>query len=218
MVAATMMEPTMSKLTDRQLVILSTAMKRDDGAVLPLPEMNLNKAACTMVLKSLLKHGLVAEAPAAAGAEVWREADDGDRFGLHITAAGLDAMGIDPADRPALPDAAAQVATPAPAGAGRSRSARKRPPAANTASKPGKRQPPSQAANVRPGTKQAQLIDLLRRKKGASLDEIMAATGWQAHSVRGAISGLVTKKLGLPVDSEVTTGRGRVYRIVEAGQ
>ncbi len=66
---------------------------------------------------------------------------------------------------------------------------------------------------VRPGTKQALLIDLLTRKKGATIEEIVEATGWQPHSVRGAISGALKKKLGLAVTSEKVGGRGRVYRI-----
>ena len=52
---------------------------------------------------------------------------------------------------------------------------------------------------VRPGTKQAQLIDLLKRKKGATIDDAVKVTGWQPHSVRGAISGTIKKKLGLTV-------------------
>ncbi len=69
----------------------------------------------------------------------------------------------------------------------------------------------------RAGTKQALLIDLLKRKKGATIDEIIEATGWQAHSVRGAISGTLKKKLGLTVTSEQIEKRGRVYRIVGRG-
>lgn len=68
-------------------------------------------------------------------------------------------------------------------------------------------------ANVRPGTKQALLIALLQRDQGASLGEIGEATGWQPHSVRGAISGALKKKLGLSVASEKIESRGRVYRI-----
>ncbi len=67
---------------------------------------------------------------------------------------------------------------------------------------------------VRKGTKQALLIDLLKRKTGAAIDEIVEATGWQPHSVRGAISGALKKKLGLTVTSDNVEGRGRVYRIV----
>ena len=67
--------------------------------------------------------------------------------------------------------------------------------------------------SARTGTKQALLIDLLKRKNGATIDEAIAATGWQRHSVRGAISGTLKKKLGLAVTSENLEGRGRVYRI-----
>jgi len=73
------------------------------------------------------------------------------------------------------------------------------------------------SAEARAGTKQALLIDLLKRKSGASIDEIVAATGWQAHSVRGAISGTLKKKLGFAVLSERTDGRGRIYRIAAGG-
>jgi len=57
----------------------------------------------------------------------------------------------------------------------------------------------------RTGTKQALLIDMLRREKGATIEEVVVATGWQSHTVRGAISGALKKKLGLDVGSE---GRG----------
>jgi hypothetical protein len=62
-----------------------------------------------------------------------------------------------------------------------------------------------------PKGKLGQVVDLLRRDEGARLDELMILTGWQAHSVRGAIAGAV-KKLGFTVVSEKSDG-GRVYRI-----
>ncbi len=65
------------------------------------------------------------------------------------------------------------------------------------------------------GTKQAILIEMLRRPKGATIQQMTTKTGWQPHSVRGAISGTLKKKLGLPVTSETVEGRGRVYRIVQ---
>jgi hypothetical protein len=61
-------------------------------------------------------------------------------------------------------------------------------------------------------TKQTQLIALLERKRGATLDELMHATGWQAHSVRGVMSGVIRKRLGLNVQSELLDGV-RHYRI-----
>ena len=55
---------------------------------------------------------------------------------------------------------------------------------------------------------------MLRRAKGATIDEIVEAFTWQPHTVRGAIAGALKKKLGLNVTSEKDEKRGRVYRIV----
>ncbi len=62
-------------------------------------------------------------------------------------------------------------------------------------------------------TKRDAMLKLLRRKKGASLAELMSATGWQAHSVRGAIAGSL-KKSGATIVSEKIDGGGRRYRLV----
>lgn len=60
------------------------------------------------------------------------------------------------------------------------------------------------------------VVTLLRRPEGASLDALMAATGWQAHSVRGALSGAIKKQRGIVVTSEKTEV-GRIYRIPADG-
>lgn len=75
---------------------------------------------------------------------------------------------------------------------------------------------PEPNGGPKPGSKQALLVELLRRPNGATIAEVQAETDWQAHSVRGAISGVVKKKLGLDVASGVEEGRGRVYRIADA--
>jgi len=62
-------------------------------------------------------------------------------------------------------------------------------------------------------TKQQLLIDMLGREGGATLAEIVAATGWQSHTVHGAMSGALKKRLGLTITSVKIEGRGRVYRI-----
>ncbi len=62
-------------------------------------------------------------------------------------------------------------------------------------------------------TKQALLISLLQRPQGASIAELVQATGWQNHSIRSAISFTLKKKLGLNVTSQRDEKRGRVYRI-----
>ncbi len=193
----------MPKLTDTQLVILSAAAARDDCAVLPPPDMlKIKGGAVAAVLKSLLNMDLVAERPAAQGAEVWREIEDGGRVTLVITDTGLQAIGVTSDEKA---ESVAAAAKPGPKKTNR-RAAR---------SKAAEKPKTGAAPSVRTGTKQALLINLLSRRDGAAIDEIVAAIGWQAHSVRGAISGALKKKLGLTVTSEAVEGRGRVYRIVE---
>ncbi len=75
----------------------------------------------------------------------------------------------------------------------------------------------------RAGTKQALMIDMLKRPEGATVEQIAAATGWQHHTIRGAISGALKKKLGLTVEATRTRevgpnktgakGSATVYRI-----
>ena len=65
----------------------------------------------------------------------------------------------------------------------------------------------------RTGTKQDTLIAMLRAPEGATIEEIVAATGWLSHTVRGSMSGALKKKLGLIITSEKVDGRGRVYAI-----
>ena len=65
----------------------------------------------------------------------------------------------------------------------------------------------------RTGTKQDTLIAMLRAPEGATIAEIVAATGWLSHTVRGSMSGALKKKLGLTITSEKVDGRGRAYSI-----
>jgi hypothetical protein len=68
---------------------------------------------------------------------------------------------------------------------------------------------------TRAGTKNAQVVAMLRDRAGTTIAAIMAATGWQQHSVRGFLAGVVRKKLGLNLVSQPGEG-GRVYRIIDA--
>jgi hypothetical protein len=76
--------------------------------------------------------------------------------------------------------------------------------------------PEPQTEAKRP-SKQDQVIAMLRRPEGVTVHEVASVTGWQRHTVRGVFSGTVKKKLGLTLAS-AEEERGRVYRIVEAGQ
>ncbi len=199
-------EATRPKLTDTRLVILSAAANREDRAALPLPNsLKIKGSAVTNTLEALRKKGLLEEKLASRDATAWRQGKDGQRMMLVITDAGRQAIDGEPAGDPGKQPTRAKAQTKKPSG----RAERK-----SVAAKP---KSEKSAPTARQGTKQALLIDLLKRKTGATIDEIVEATGWQAHSVRGAISGALKKKLGLAVSSEKGDGRGRVYRIAERG-
>jgi DNA-binding MarR family transcriptional regulator len=184
-------------------VILATAAQRADRVVLPLPKsLKLQGGALKAALNALLRRGLVEEQLSLGDAPVWREVEDGRRVTLVLTDTGLRAINADEG-RAAPPRSPAAPSTSKPRGG-----------------RPGHSKPKARnEAGGAPGTgsKQALLIELLKRKSGASIAEISAATGWQSHSVRGAISGTLQKKLGLTVTRELVKRRGRVYRIAGHG-
>jgi hypothetical protein len=219
----------MTKLSDTQAIILSAAAQRADGNVLPLPG-SLRGGAAGKVVGALLSRGLVAERftdsarkADAAMNTIWRNLPEPDGRGvlLFITAAGAEAIGIEPATVPyafnAGTNSAGEPAAGAPTGAVE----------AQVEATPKPRGRPSKAAptgadvtpapKTREGTKQAQLIAMLRRPEGATIAQIVEATTWRSHTVRGFFAGALKKKLGLTVISEKIEGVGRVYRLPAEG-
>ena len=69
------------------------------------------------------------------------------------------------------------------------------------------------ACRMREHSKQATVIGMLKRPEGATITQICAVTGWQAHTVRGTFAGAFKKKLGLNLTSDRPDGRERIYRI-----
>ena len=177
----------MTKLTETQTIILRAGAQRPDNIALPLPK-GLAGAAAKMAVSKMIEHGWLQEVDAnlRRGEPIWRETGDGHGTTLVVTDVGLLAIGIE------------QVVV-------KTVVAIREHAAKTTAAKP-----PTQQ---REGTKQAMLITLLREPDGATMDEIVATTGWLAHTARGAMSGALGKKLGLVVTSTKENGRGRVYRI-----
>lgn len=192
----------MAKLTDTQLLVLSAASQRQTLNLLPLPD-HLKGGAIPKVLHVLLTVGLVAEVEAVEGEPVWRRTDDGRETRLILTNAGLAALGIEPVEPPAAPPQAGDRGESVPPATA---------PAAHAPVAPGGADV-APVRKTREGTKQAKLIAMLRRPAGATIAEIVEATGWQSHTVRGALAGALKKKLGLDVTSEKEGERGRVYRI-----
>jgi len=91
--------------------------------------------------------------------------------------------------------------------------ARRRGTASKVAAKKAPQQKRTQPnASVRENSKLAAVIAMLRRKEGATIEQLMKATGWQAHSVRGAMSGALKKKFGLTISSTKADGV-RIYRV-----
>ena len=200
----------MTRLSDTQAIILSAAAQRPDRNLLPLPG-SLRGGAAAKVVGALLSRGLireqvtdsVAKADAAMNT-IWRNEADGRGVLLLVTAAGLEAIGIEPADATSAPE----VADDAPVEAApvkRSRRKKASPTDADAASAP----------KTRDGTKQAQVIAMLRSKQGATIAQIVEATEWRSHTVRGFFAGALKKKLGLAVTSE-KVGDERVYRLPPA--
>jgi hypothetical protein len=195
-------DATMTPLTETQSLALSRAAQRDGGIALPLPE-RLKGGAAKRVVGPLIEKGLLEEVGAdlrKCGQPLWRSTGHGHGVTLTITRAGLEAVGVETGD--SAPGAADEAPSD-PAPAKDARATRRADTAAESA---GPRAP-------REGTKLAKLVELLRQPEGATIAEMTEATGWQQHTVRGALAASVKKKLGLEVVSEKPQGQDRRWRI-----
>ena len=170
-----------TKLSDIQLVLLTSACQREGGSLLPPPESLGDQAPrIRKAIEALIKKDLVTEKDGMNAAQLWR--DDGDlTIGVVVTDAGRAIIDPPPAVNPGTDGGSATT------------------PAAD-----------SVTASTRPATKQALLVDLLKRDEGATLAEIVEAMGWPPHTSRAALTGL--RKKGHEIAKEKVDGSTR-YQI-----
>lgn len=232
------------KLTDSQLVLLSTAARRADLGVTPASPAK--RAAMQKSAAKLLDAGLLEEIRARGTLPIWRRDETKGSLALRITRRGLKAIRVE--DEPQRSGtashksvshnkvgrglrrgaAAAERGDIDKAARGRSRTpairTRAEPPKTaaeptNSADRETPRTGAAQAQHVsaprrsRAESKQAHVITMLHRPEGATIAAIVETTGWQPHSVRGFLSAVVRKSLGLTLTSDKGE-HGRVYRIL----
>jgi hypothetical protein len=179
----------MANLSDTQTVLLSVAAARADRSVLPAPEgLKVRGAALRRSLKSLLRRGLVVETAAQDAACAWKRTEEHDghpAVGLIISPAGLAAIGINATAHSASEEVIVRGPDPRPE------------PAAPVVDLP--------LAPPRPGGKLGTVVDAIARPTGASLDELVALSGWLPHTTRAAVTRL--RQRGHDVTLRTVDGR-----------
>jgi hypothetical protein len=168
-------ENTMARLTDAQLIVLSSAAARDDGvAVVPA---KINRAAASKVGASLVTRKLMREVRSKPGMPVWRKGEHDRPISLMITRAGRDAIRVGENGPAETLRSSGKQSEEKDA---RTSEKRSRDASGNKASTDGA------AASPRAGTKQALVMEMLCAKKGATLDALIYATGWLPRGSDGA--------------------------------
>ena len=182
-----------TQLSPTQQLILNHAATNTDGKITWFPD-TLKGGARTKVIDSLLKRALI-----TALGDDW-----------FVTAEGYDALGL-PRRAPITLAALDAVIANAEVNTGNATDPEIE--ALVTATEARARA--TKTPRTRDNSKQAQVIAMLKRPEGATIAQIMEATGWQAHTVRGTFAGAFKKKLGLDITSGKEAGGERVYHIAD---
>ena len=175
----------MTKLTDTQRVILSAASQRTDRLALPLPK-SLKGGAAHKVVNALVEKGLLKEVKANRKLGDPVWRETDEGHGMTLVITDAGFAAIGIEVEPQ------KTKNPKP-----------------------EPKPVPTERKIREGTKQAMVIEMLRRPEGASIAEIVEVTAWASHTTRGFMAGALKKKLGLTLTSEKSDDRGRVYKLDE---
>jgi hypothetical protein len=194
------------KLTDTQLVLLGAAAQRKDRCLVAPPTLKV--ATAQKVASKLIALGFIKEVKAKASDPIWRrDQESGAPYALKLTATGAKAIAVDdaaePEDAGEESDALAnrdQAAIPSKLDPKDARPAE--------AMEPG----PGGPSAPRSGSKLARVIALLERDHGATIAELITATGWLAHTTRAALTGLRKRGYAVAIDRS-DDKRGSFYRI-----
>jgi hypothetical protein len=198
------------KLTDTQLLALSAAAQRDDRCLVPPPK--LKGGALKAVAAKLIAAGLVREVRAKETAAIWRtDAATGRTYALKLTAKGEIAVAESEADSGAKSTAKRLDAARAPrAGKGPIESSQAAP---GADAKGDDARSSDDRSQPRANTKLALLVDLLSRDRGATIEELTAATGWLPHTTRAALTRLSKRGFGFE-RFKGEAGGASIYRLV----
>jgi Protein of unknown function (DUF3489) len=194
------------KLTDTQLVLLGAAAQRKDLCLVAPP--TLKGATAQKVASKLISAGLVKEVKAKASDPIWRrDEESGVSYALKRTAAGAKAIAVDDAAEPE--DAGEESNTLA----NRDQAAiQSKLDAKDARPAEGMESGPICPSAPRGGSKLAQVIELLQCDHGATIEELIAATGWLAHTIRAALTGLRKRGYAVVIDRS-DDKRGSFYRV-----
>ena len=200
----------MTKLTDTQLIVLSKAAAREDGAA-ELPS-KFNGAGATKVAASLVAKKLMREMRSKPGIPVWRTDLDDRSFSLIILKAGRDAIGVVDEGEAGMEQVPDQTVSARIQDVKRGR---KNPSPAKaldvSVSAQGQKLATSATTSPRAGTKHSMVITMLTSRQGATLDALVDATGWLPHTTRAFLTGL--RKRGYDIERTRLEGSSSFYRI-----
>jgi hypothetical protein len=192
------------KLTDTQLVMLSAAAQREDRCLVAPP--TLKGGAAQRAAKKLISYGLVKETKAKTEEPVWRRDEgSGVSYALRLTAAGAKAIVADEGAAPENANSEGDALENRNQRVVPSEKAAEVPPFEEA-----RGHVPARPSAPRSGSKLAQVIKLLRRGHGATIDELIDATDWLAHTTRAALTGLRKRGYAVVIDR---SERGSFYRI-----